>query len=333
MSHKNLEAKKRHHYVWAKYLTRWGKGTKNVFYTTKTGKIAYDSVRAIAADNYFYKTTMLTSKHVEVIKSFSRQSPEHLQQQHMSYLNDFLKMQRLEAIYNESDIQDPEAEALLHAMKCNLMENLHASHEKSVLPILSELADEQLDILQDKQQMIEFMMFLGHQIARTKAFRDGVLRAQPRRNIVEIEVADAMTHAWWFLSYMFGMNIGFSLYSSRHDTRHALLVNDTEHPFITSDQPIVNVHACISETEFSAPEHADFYYPISPRIAYIICDSKRFLPGKNQVDEATVTEFNTKVAAQAMVHIIGNTESAILPFQKHIGSRYASRTPFYEDRD
>ncbi|HHN8382764.1 TPA: hypothetical protein ACRRW5_003952 [Klebsiella quasipneumoniae] len=109
MSHKNLEAKKRHHYVWAKYLTRWGKGTKNVFYTTKTGKIAYDSVLAIAADNYFYKTTMLTSKHVEVIKSFSRQSPEHLQQQHMSYLNDFLKMQRLEAIYNESDIQDPEA--------------------------------------------------------------------------------------------------------------------------------------------------------------------------------------------------------------------------------
>ena len=75
MSHKNLEAKKRHHYVWAKYLTRWGKGTKNVFYTTKTGKIAYDSVRAIAADNYFYKTTMLTSKHVEVIKSFSRQVP------------------------------------------------------------------------------------------------------------------------------------------------------------------------------------------------------------------------------------------------------------------
>lgn len=222
---------------------------------------------------------------------------------------------------------------ILHAMKCNLMENLHASHEKSVLPILSELADEQLDMLQDKQQMIEFMMFLGHQIARTKAFRDGVLRAQPRRNIVEIEVANAMTHAWWFLSYMFGMNIGFSLYSSRHDTRHALLVNDTEHPFITSDQPIVNVHACISETEFSAPEHADFYYPISPRIAYIICDSKRFLPGKNQVDEATVTEFNTKVAAQAMVHIIGNTESAILPFQKHIGSRYASRTPFYEDRD
>ncbi|MFT8210903.1 MAG: DUF4238 domain-containing protein [Symbiopectobacterium sp.] len=325
MSRKDLEAKKRHHYVWAKYLTSWGNGTKNVFYTTKTGKVAHDSVRAIAADNYFYKTTILTSKHVEIIKSFSRQSPNHLQQHHMSYLNDFLKMQQLGAIYSESGIQDHETEAPLHATKCNLMENLHASHEKMVLPVLSALANEQLDILQDKQHMIEFMMFFGHQIVRTKPFRDGVLQAQPRRNIIAIEVADAMAHAWWFLSYMFGMNIGFSLYSSRHDARHALLINDTELPFITSDQPVVNVHSCVSETEFTAPEHADFYYPISPRVAYIICDSERFLPGKNKVDEATVAKFNTKVAAQAMVHIIGNTEGAILPLRNHIGLRYAKK--------
>ena len=66
MSRKDLEAKKRHHYVWAKYLTRWGRGTKNVFYTTKTGKIAHDSVRAIVVDDYFYRTTTLTSKHIEL---------------------------------------------------------------------------------------------------------------------------------------------------------------------------------------------------------------------------------------------------------------------------
>ncbi|WP_387465702.1 hypothetical protein [Photorhabdus sp. RM323S] len=75
MTHKDLKAKKRHHYVWAKYLTRWGNGTNNVFYTTKTGKIAHDSVRAIAADNYFYKTTVLTRKHVEVIEGFFPTKP------------------------------------------------------------------------------------------------------------------------------------------------------------------------------------------------------------------------------------------------------------------
>nr|WP_142016836.1 DUF4238 domain-containing protein [Serratia fonticola] len=325
MSNKDLEAKKRHHYVWAKYLTNWGNGTKNVFYTTKTGKIAHDSVRAIAADDYFYKTTILTSKHVEVIKSVSLESPDHLQHQHISYLNDFLKAQHAETLYFKSGIKNQEIEKYIHAMRCNLMENLHASHEKMALLILSALADGQLDILQDKHHMIEFMVFLGHQIARTKPFRDGVLQVLPRRNIIEIEVADAMTHAWWFISYMLGMNIGLSLYSSRHDARHALLVNDTIVPFITSDQPVVNVHSCVSETEFTAPEYADFYYPISPRVAYIICESERFTPGINKVDEVTVAEFNIKVASRAMVHIIGNTESVIRPLRKYIGRHYAKK--------
>lgn len=322
MSRKDLEAKKRHHYVWANYLARWGRGTKNVFYTTNTGKFAHDSVRAIAADDYFYKTTTLTSKHVEVIKGFSRKSPGPLHQQHMSYLNDYLMMQQAETIYRKSGIRNQEVELHLHAMKCNLLENLHASHEKKALPVLATLANEQLDVLQDEQHMLEFMVFFGHQISRTKTFRDSAIQVLSRRTPLEIEVAEAMAHAWWFLSYIFGMNIGFSLYGGHHNARHALLINDTRVPFITSDQPVVNVHSCVSETIFAAPEHADFYYPISPRIAYIICDSDRFKPGKNEVDETTVVELNSKVAAQAMVHIIGDTENAIRPFRKYIGRRY-----------
>lgn len=322
MSHKDLEAKKHHHYVWAKYLTRWGRGTKSVFYTTKTGKIAYDSVRALVVEDYFYKTTTLTDMDVQVIKCLSRKSPDDLHQQHISYLNDFLKMQQLETIYCKFGIQDQKAKLHLHAIKCNLLENLHASHEEQALSVLAALADEKFDVLQDKQHMIDFMMFFGHQISRTKTFRDGVIQNLPRNNAFEIEVADAMAHAWWFLSYMFGMSIGFSLYVSRQEDRHALLVNDTRVPFITSDQPVVNVHSCVSETEFAAPEYADFYYPISPRIAYTICNSERFITGRNDVDEATVLELNSKVAAQSMTHIIGDSENAILPFKQYIGRRY-----------
>lgn len=321
MSRKDLEAKKRHHYVWAKYLARWGNGTGSVFYTTTTGKIAHDSVRAIAVDDYFYKTTTLSSKHIEVIKGFSRQSPDRLHQQHMSYLNDFLMMQQAESIYRKSGTRDPELDLHLHAIKCNLLENLHASHERAALSVLAALADEQLDVLQEELHMIGFMAFIGHQISRTKTFRDGVMKVLWRRNATEIEVADAMVHAWWFLSYMYGMNIGSSLYIDRHNARHALLVNDTKVPFITSDQPVVNVHSSVSETEFAAPKQADFYYPISPRVAYIICDSERFRSGKNEIDESTVVELNSKVAAQAMVHIIGHTEDAIRSFKRYIGKR------------
>jgi Protein of unknown function (DUF4238) len=322
MSPKHLEVKKRHHYVWANYLVRWGRGTEDVFYTTKTGKIAHDSVRGIAVDDYFYKTSTLTRRHVEVIKGFSSKSPDHLHERHMSYLHDFLKLQQGEEIYLQSENKNQEIELHLYAAKCNLMENLHSSYEKAALPILAALADEKLDVLEDKQHMVEFMIFVGQQFTRTKAFRDNSPQVLSRRTALEIEVADAMSHSWWFLSYMYGMNLGWSLYAGRNDARHALLINDTPVPFITSDHPVVNVHACVSETEFSLPEHADFYYPISPRIAYIICDSDRFAPGKTQVVESTVVEFNSKLAAQAMRHIIGDTEEAICLFKKYIGRRY-----------
>ncbi|WP_200536596.1 DUF4238 domain-containing protein [Erwinia sp. S59] len=231
-------------------------------------------------------------------------------------------MQHLETIYRSSAIQDQETEAFLNASQCNLMENLHSSHKDAGLKVLIALADKQLEIMQDKQHKVKVMIFLGQQIVRTKAYRDEVLRGLHRRNELEVEVADAVTHSWWFLSYMFGMNIGFSLFSSRHDSRHALLVNDTDTPFITSDHPVVNVHACVSETELSIPQHADFYYPISPRITYIICDSELFTPGKHSFNEAILNEFNTKVAAQAMVHLIGNTDAVIRPLKKNIGRRY-----------
>lgn len=321
MAPKYLEAKKRHHYVWAKYLTRWGSGTKSVFYTTKSGKIAHDSVRAIAAEDYLYKVTTLTKEQVDVIKGFSRLSPESLQQQHMSYLSDFLKLQQAEAIYRQSRVRSQEVEQHLHALKCNLLENLHASHEQAVQPVFEALAAEQIEVLQDNRHMLEFMVFFGHQFCRTKPFRDGVVRSLARSNAMEICVADAVAHTWWFMSYMFGMSFGNSLYLSRHEDKHALLINDTSVPFITSDHPIVNVHPCVSETAFIAPEHADLYYPISPRIAYIICDSGRFIPGRNAIDETTAVELNSKLASQAMVHIVGSSESAIRPFQSFIGRR------------
>ncbi len=193
-------------------------------------------------------------------------------------------------------------------------------------PILGALAEEKFDILQDSQSMREFMSFFGHQISRTKTFKDSVAQVLARRDAMEIAIADAIDGAWWFLSYMYGMNIGASLYMGRHNARHTLLINVTQVPFITSDQPIINVHSCVSEADFVAPKNADFYFPISPRVAYTICDSERFQPSRHEVDEATVVELNTKVAAQAMVHIIGNSRDALLPFQEYIGRRYQKAT-------
>lgn len=320
MSLKSLEIKKKHHYDWANYLSRWGSGSKNVFYTTKKGKIVHDSIRAILFEDFFYEITDLKKIDIEIIKEISKKSPEDLQRQHMSYLDPFLKIQELRKKYFDSGLSIKEIEDRIRALKFNQLENLHASHELAARPILDALAHEQLGVLNDRHLMCEFMMFFGQQIARTKNFRD-ICRSYPYNDPMQETVAKSIRHSWWFIGYMLGMNIGYSLFFDRAKHRHALLINNSSTPFITSDQPIVNVHDCISETEKSPPEYADFYYPISPRVAYIICESERFQKGKNEINADIVEELNRKLASQSLVIIIGSTEDSIRTFQKYIGKR------------
>ncbi|KRP41461.1 DUF4238 domain-containing protein [Pseudomonas poae] len=318
---KDLEAKKHQHHVWANYLLRWGRGTNNVHYTSKTGKLAHDSVRGIVVDDYFYKTTPLSNENIEVIKYLSSSSPPFMQKIHMNFLNVFLAAQRIQELYRALGIKDEKGDQIIHALECNMMENLHSLQETGVHSTLSALAEENYEVLNEPENMIELLLFIGHQFARTKTFRDGAIRITNTSDTDEA-MSKTMSHAWWFISYMFGMNIGSTLYKRANTSTHTLLINNTDKPFITSDQPVINVHPSVTESGFLAPKMVDFYYPISPRVALIICESKRFDPGRQAVDSSFVDELNSRVAKQTLIHIIGDTREAISPYKKLVGRRY-----------
>lgn len=135
---KGLEAKKNHHHVWASYMRRWAPDNKNVFYTTKKNSniIRNDSVKSIAVDPHFYRVQPLTHDHVEIIKGWSSQSPEYLHELHMSYLNDYIKMQDMESMYKQSGIKNEEADKMFEAWKCNGIEDYHTAHEDEVQNVL-----------------------------------------------------------------------------------------------------------------------------------------------------------------------------------------------------
>jgi hypothetical protein len=46
------------------------------------------------------------------------------------------------------------------------------------------------------------MSYWGHQIARTKPFRDKIIASQENEQLQKI-----YKESWWFISYMFGMNL------------------------------------------------------------------------------------------------------------------------------
>jgi hypothetical protein len=319
MTAKNLQIKKNQHYVWADYLSRWSPDNDcKIYHISPTGKIVLTHVNDLAKQDYFYQIKDLTGDEIAIMKIFLKPLSEDLQNIHISFLNDILEIQNEQFQYKKNGENNEEIQTLFFAKKCNIIEDFHAGHEKKAIPILDSLATGELSILEDDKNMASFMEFLGHQLLRTKKIKDIVIRKQPRKTNLEKIVADAMQNIWWFTSYIFGVNLGKSLYLGRHEEKHSLLINETDISFITSDQPIINVHECVSEDNTIPPEHMNLYYPITPRIAYMINEAGQFKLGKISVAAAGyVNELNIKTAKKSNTDIFGNSK---LTLSKYINS-------------
>ena len=77
------------------------------------------------------------------------------------------------------------------------------------------------------------------------------------------------------------MWIADSLYEERSKCRLVLLNNQTDIPFITGDQPIINLHATFGEI---APESLEFYYLISPtRAMVLVTAATNVQPGSTEI--------------------------------------------------
>lgn len=315
---KQLELKRENHYVWAKYLRNWSLNSSDVWYTTKKLKIANDSVKAIAKEKDLYRYQYITEQHLQVILFISKQSPEELQKHHRSYLETFLKLQKAESLYIKSGKTDQKVLAYIEAFKSNTIENLHTEHEKDVEVVLKGLQNYDLTVLDTPENSCKFMSYWGHQIARTKPFRDKIIASQEDEQLQKI-----YKESWWFISYMFGMNLGKSFFETRKIDKHCLLINETNEDFITSDHPIINVHQAINENDMTVPaeDEADFFYAISPKLGYMINRSDRFKKGINYVSIDFVKEINRKLAFNADQYIIGTTENQLKIYKTLVGKR------------
>ncbi|WP_172116705.1 DUF4238 domain-containing protein [Halomonas hibernica] len=321
MSSKRLQAKRNHHFVWAYYMKKWSTNNRDIYFTTKNKTIVFDSVRNVAVAQDFYQVGKLTKTHLEVIKGFLGDADEDLKRLHMSYLSDFIIFNRIEGYVDSNNILDDEVEQELKAFKSNGIENLHTAHENEVKHILDRLIEGDLSVLEDKDRMMNFLIFYAHQMTRTKTMKDNAFLYKAKEDSVEGRYARILQESWWFVSYMLGLNVGRSLYLDRKSDNHCLLINNTDIPFITSDQPVINAYRKTHDIVKPPEEHeCDHYFPLSPKVAYMINKSDRFPSGKVSVTEDVIEEMNTKIAKLANVNIISNSEGSLKPYRKYVGS-------------
>ena len=104
---------------------------------------------------------------------------------------------------------------------------------------------------------------------------------------------------------------------------YCLLINNSDEDFITSDHPIINVYPQINENDLSVPssEEADYFYPISPKLGYMINKSDLFPNGINYVSVDFVKEMNRKLAFYSDQYIMSTTDTQLKVYKSFIGKR------------
>lgn len=318
LTQKQLELRRNNHYVWANYLKKWSSDNLNVWHTTQTKKSSRGSIKGVAVERDFYQVQHITSEWRDFILAFSEISPKELQEKHHSYLNDFLKVQEYKRIYKLKGKKNKKIDDHFNAWKSNAIENLHTAHESDVKEILIALENKNLTVLDDVQTMCKFLSFFSHQITRTKPFKTKILA-----NIKNEDLKVMYQKTWWFISYIIGMNMGKSFFETRKIDIHCLLINETTEDFITSDNPIINVHQSLDEDVLAVPleNEDDSFYAISPKIGYMINKSDRFKEGINYVSIDFVQEMNQKLALNADQFIISTNEAQLKFYKKLVGKR------------
>ncbi len=321
---KNEQIKRNHHYIWRHYLKPWTDG-RDIYYTTKNGKIALDSIKGLAVERDFYKIKHLDEQDIHYLRRFASFSPEPMKDNHNKYLDDFINIQSL--IKNLRQKGNKKAAKLMKIHQHNSFEGLHTIIENEAKPVLEQLTQENFTILDNLQNKLAFLSYIGHQLTRTKSLKESSLSAVQSRintpfasSIPNYELGcNLMEKNWWFLSFIFGTNIGFSLYITKDKDNHSFLRNNTMVPFITSDRPVINVHKSLKQLpNGEAPENMDLYFPISPQIAFMINESDRYNDSIVEInEESDVMDLNKAIAQNSYRHTFSNSMDLLKKLQKH----------------
>jgi len=316
------QIKVKHHYVWEYYLKNWSVDNK-IFWLTRKGNVAHDSPKGMCREDGFYKMSILDEADVTYISAWSKQSPDLLQREHRKILGPFLLVSRIIEKIRASNIKSDELSAFENAFFFNTLENHYCGVESGAKDALEGLARGNSSVLQDERVSIGLYSYLGHQVTRTKAVKERFLEKSLERITPSTERDEAMRLTeknWWFISYILGENIGFSLYSSRYEDNLMLIKNTTDTPFITCDSPVVNIHPNNNDLpKGESPECLDILFPISPSYVLIIATSKQWDCLKDGAGLQAVSELNALIAANARFSIYGNMRSVIDANKNKVG--------------
>jgi hypothetical protein len=288
--------KKRHHYVWKKYLKEWAGNNRKIWCSTNHEKPIERPLIKVAFKFCFYslENIRLTSEELNLIEYVINNSNEKLKRQ-----NEFFLEQYRQLVFYVDNYGSSIPSALLDRINIflnNLIEDYHAEIERKLGRFLECIKNKDSSFFAEKFQKISFIRCLTNQYTRTfKQELDGF----KEKNI-------NMDNVRPFIQLILANNIGVTLLKSNF----VLMINQTSTAFITGDQPVVNIH---HEKKGVIPDDFELYYPVSPSVAVLLSDDSKYLDVKelflNSVED--VMKYNQYIFRGSDSQLYSNSKESL----------------------
>jgi hypothetical protein len=294
----NLIKKPRQHHVWQQYLRSWTTGGK--VHCLQNGRVFATGTAVLGMETDFYKVRSITDQDLALLKLVTALETLHpLQRQYgqeviARVLSPTLFVNR----YRDQLKGAPNLDEILDTYNTNVVDDHYTAIESAFAPLLTRSLRNDVGWYGSDEHCITFCQYIAMQHLRTRRTKERVTTRLKKHMNLDV------SRIWHILALIFGFNAGCSVFIERKQRTLALIKNESAVPFITGDQPVVNIHADGEE----APERMTFYYPLSPRLAIFFCEPGEPAPAVAPGEmERFVADLNFRIARTSHSQIYSAT--------------------------
>lgn len=273
------------HHVWQEYLRSWADADGAVF-CLQNGRVFRTGTAVLGVGKEFYKVEPLTDMDIALVKLLGPTEKQHpgVRKTVETFLRYVLMPTMLERRFPGAPKDATYAE-WLDTYYTNVVDDHHTMLERTFLPLLAQSLREDISWYQNGVNRITFYTYIAAQNLRTRRVKSRTIARLRERMGLDF------SRIWNILAVVYAFYSGSSMFG-HPELPLTLVRNQTPVPFVTGDQPVINLDAD-GET---APELLSFLYPLSPRLALYLSQ-----PGSTEVPAfictaAKVMELNLRIA-------------------------------------
>jgi hypothetical protein len=294
--------KRQNHHVWRHYLKPWT--TNGVIWCLQHGHIFSCGTTRIAVEKDFYRLHKLTREDIALLETLFDAGHPLSKRSQVQLLNRLMLPFQI-----AEQAKDPVERALINQLvdyhACEALEQYHTYIEAAFIPSLENALSGDISFYNDDDRCISFLNYLCTQYWRTKGIKERAIAS------CDADKSADLSRVWNVLVLKFATDVYVDLYLERKRRKLILVHNRTEVPFITGDQPAINLKGARPQPA----EHLSIFYPISPQLALLLADvdEEPLFPAEG-LTAAQASILNAKLFEASYKQVFAQSEEALRHF-------------------